>query len=250
MELQNTDKHSGITTSLAQDVWQLLRSMLTAQWSAPHHCERRECSHCEARVMWHQLALELVTIINPEMTAHPPDVSSHRLPLLVLYDHLHYTSMSNCEFLNRTKRCLSVELLNCFLCPRMLVSRCWTILGATTPRLHVAIFGVDFPVHSLWSGVNKTDRTSCGVSTCLLTSSCPWHHVNSKRDQRPCEWFQTFVEETSEEGQSRKSPPESEKKQDAKAEVVLSMPMPLLEVHTVGGVLVHMPHVSSFHYQS
>lgn len=58
--------------------------------------------------------------------------------------------------------------------------------------------------------------------------------------------FQTFIEESSEEGQSRKSPPESEKKHDSKPEVVINMPMPLLEVHTVGGVLVHMPHVSSF----
>lgn len=76
MELQNTEKHSGLATSLAQDVWHLLRSMLSAQWTSAHHCERRECSHCEARVMWYQLALELVTLINPENTAHPPDVST------------------------------------------------------------------------------------------------------------------------------------------------------------------------------
>lgn len=41
---------------------------------------------------------------------------------------------------------------------------------------------------------------------------------------------------------SRKSPPESDKK-ESKSEVVLNMPIP--EVHSVGGVLVHMPHVCS-----
>lgn len=76
MELQSTEKHSGLSTSLAQDVWHLLRSMLSAVWTTAHQkCERRECGHCEARVMWYQLALELVALINPENTAHPPDVS-------------------------------------------------------------------------------------------------------------------------------------------------------------------------------
>ena len=41
---------------------------------------------------------------------------------------------------------------------------------------------------------------------------------------------------------SRKSPPESDKK-ESKSDVVLNMPIP--EVHSVGGVLVHMPHVCS-----
>lgn len=79
MDLQNTEKHSGISTSLAQDIWQLLKSMLTAQWSAAHVCEQRECAHCEARVMWYQLVLQLVTIVNPEETAHPPDVSKLKI---------------------------------------------------------------------------------------------------------------------------------------------------------------------------
>ncbi|XP_030755941.1 protein unc-79 homolog [Sitophilus oryzae] len=41
---------------------------------------------------------------------------------------------------------------------------------------------------------------------------------------------------------SRKSPPESDKKEKS-SEVVLNMPIP--EVHSVGGALVHMPHVCS-----
>lgn len=41
---------------------------------------------------------------------------------------------------------------------------------------------------------------------------------------------------------SRKSPPESDKKEKT-SEMVLNMPIP--EVPSVGGVLVHMPHVCS-----
>lgn len=50
------------------------------------------------------------------------------------------------------------------------------------------------------------------------------------------------MEDLNEDGHSRKSPPESDKK-DAKSDAILNMPMP--EVHSVGGVLVHMPHVCS-----
>lgn len=53
--------------------------------------------------------------------------------------------------------------------------------------------------------------------------------------------FQPPLEETLEDLPNRKSPPESDKKE--KSEVVLNMPMP--EVHSIGGVLVHMPHVCS-----
>lgn len=51
--------------------------------------------------------------------------------------------------------------------------------------------------------------------------------------------FQPPIEDSWEE-LSRKSPPESDKK-ESKSDVVLSIP----EVHSVGGVLVHMPHVCS-----
>lgn len=88
MELQGVEWHAGVSTPLAQDVWALLRTMLTTQWAAPplepstlrtrmcgRCCARRECSQCEARVIWYQLALELVQAMNPEHSAHPPDVS-------------------------------------------------------------------------------------------------------------------------------------------------------------------------------
>lgn len=41
--------------------------------------------------------------------------------------------------------------------------------------------------------------------------------------------------------EERKSPPESDKKSEPKPDVVINMP--LLEIHTVGGVLVNMPHI-------
>lgn len=44
-----------------------------------------------------------------------------------------------------------------------------------------------------------------------------------------------------ESGHSRKSPPENDKKCEPKPDVVINMP--LMEIHTVGGVLVNMPHV-------
>lgn len=54
--------------------------------------------------------------------------------------------------------------------------------------------------------------------------------------------FQPPLEENYEDAHSRKSPPESDKK-EAKSDAVISMPIP--EVHSVGGVIVHMPHVCS-----
>lgn len=55
-------------------------------------------------------------------------------------------------------------------------------------------------------------------------------------------FLQPPLEENWEDVHSRKSPPESDKK-ESKTDVVLNMPLP--EVHSVGGVLVHMPHVCS-----
>ncbi|KAF7267135.1 hypothetical protein GWI33_019628 [Rhynchophorus ferrugineus] len=48
------------------------------------------------------------------------------------------------------------------------------------------------------------------------------------------------TETDSDDLHSRKSPPESDKKEKS-SEVVLNMPIP--DVHSVGGVLVHMPHI-------
>lgn len=53
---------------------------------------------------------------------------------------------------------------------------------------------------------------------------------------------QAIIDEAAED-HGRKSPPESDKKSDSKPDVVINMPVP--ELHSVGGVLVHMPHVCS-----
>ena len=48
------------------------------------------------------------------------------------------------------------------------------------------------------------------------------------------------MDESAEEN-ARKSSPETTRKGDSKPDVVINMPVP--ELHSVGGVLVHMPHV-------
>lgn len=85
MELQGVEWHAGITTNQAQEVWSLLRAMITAQGGSPHSCSKTDCSHCESRVMWYQLALELVKAMNPEYSAHPPDVSVFPVIFLNFY---------------------------------------------------------------------------------------------------------------------------------------------------------------------
>lgn len=52
--------------------------------------------------------------------------------------------------------------------------------------------------------------------------------------------FQPIIDEAAEEN-ARKSSPETTRKGDSKPDVVINMPVP--EMHSVGGVLVHMPHV-------
>lgn len=56
-------------------------------------------------------------------------------------------------------------------------------------------------------------------------------------------WLQSHIEEQAGEegGHGRKSPPELEKKSEPKPDVVINMPIP--EFHSVGVVLMHVPHV-------
>ncbi|XP_072402043.1 protein unc-79 homolog isoform X3 [Diabrotica undecimpunctata] len=126
MELQDTDKHTGLNSSLCKDVCWLLKCMITAAWIANHSCSlKSECTYCESSIMWHQLSLQILKYLSPIYPAYPPDP-----PLEDNYDDMH----------------------------------------------------------------------------------------------------------------SRRSPPESDKK-EAKSDAVITMPIP--EVHSVGGVIVHMPHVCS-----
>lgn len=61
-----------------------------------------------------------------------------------------------------------------------------------------------------------------------------------KRVHATCIFFQAIVDENAED-HGRKGSPETTKKSDSKPDVVINMPVP--EMHSVGGVLVHMPHV-------
>lgn len=75
MELQEIDKHTGLSSSLCKNVCSLLKSMITAAWISSHSCSSRtECTYCECSIMWHQLAYELVIYLSPVTLAHPPDV--------------------------------------------------------------------------------------------------------------------------------------------------------------------------------
>lgn len=79
MQLQNMEKHAGIWTCLASDVCKLLRNMIVSPWVKSHHCEDKrseECVLCESRVIWHQMALKLVSFITPQQLHQQPDVSN------------------------------------------------------------------------------------------------------------------------------------------------------------------------------
>ncbi|CAH2007924.1 unnamed protein product [Acanthoscelides obtectus] len=92
-----------------------------------------------------------------------------------------------------------------------------------------------------------------GNHSCTSKSECPscessimWHQLALQLIKfllpvHPAHPPDPLLDDNSDDTYSRKSPPETEKK-DTK-DVILNMPIP--EVHSVGGVLVHMPHVCS-----
>ncbi|XP_021924860.1 protein unc-79 homolog isoform X4 [Zootermopsis nevadensis] len=74
MELQEVEKHNGVHTSLAEDVSQLLKLMVSSSWVGSHSCaSKNDCVFCESSVMWHQLALQLVEFLSPDHPVNPPD---------------------------------------------------------------------------------------------------------------------------------------------------------------------------------
>nr|CAH7740129.1 unnamed protein product [Callosobruchus chinensis] len=105
----------------------------------------------------------------------------------------------------------------------------------------------------------------CCLLKCMITTAYIGNHACTSKSECPsCEssimWHQLALQlikfllpvhpahppdppldDNGDDSYSRKSPPETEKK-DTK-DVILNMPIP--EVHSVGGVLVHMPHVCS-----
>lgn len=110
---------------------------------------------------------------------------------------------------------------------------------------------------------------------CKLLTECNWGYLNENRMIRfvyYCRWVKSFAfilwlgvaqqppmdDLPSEGSHSRKSPPEGERAGRGGAgsdrgpagEAIINMPLPLPipEIHSVGGVLVHMPHVCSCIY--
>jgi hypothetical protein len=78
MQLQNMEKHGGIWSQLASDICKLLREMMVSPWVTSHRCDEKrgeECVFCESRVIWHQMALNLVSFIAPQELQLQPDVS-------------------------------------------------------------------------------------------------------------------------------------------------------------------------------
>ncbi|RZB38818.1 unc-79 -like [Asbolus verrucosus] len=116
------------------------------------------------------------------------------------------------------------------------------------------------------TGLNSSlCKDVCWLLKCMITAAWIGNHTcSSKSECSYCEssimWHQLSLQlikylspvypahppdpplEENWDDHSRKSPPESDKK-ESKSDVVLNMPIP--EVHSVGGVLVHMPHVCS-----
>lgn len=84
MELQNVDKHTGISTWVCKDACRLMKSILASNWNNCHVCATNsECTYCESSVIWHQLCLQLVTYMAPENPAYPPDVSHKVSPFIL-----------------------------------------------------------------------------------------------------------------------------------------------------------------------
>lgn len=79
MELQDVEQHQGITTSVSENVFRLMKCMVTATAgvkSENHVCsDKVECMICEAHVMWHQLATKIIQFLAPRKPVRPPDVS-------------------------------------------------------------------------------------------------------------------------------------------------------------------------------
>ncbi|XP_065166264.1 protein unc-79 homolog isoform X3 [Atheta coriaria] len=104
-------------------------------------------------------------------------------------------------------------------------------------------------VTAAWIGSHECNAKSECV---YCESSIMWHQLSLQLIKylspvQPAHPPDPPLEENTDDGHNRKSPPESDKK-DSKSDVVLNMPIP--EIHSVGGVLVHMPHVCSLFLES
>ncbi|XP_011871476.1 PREDICTED: protein unc-79 homolog [Vollenhovia emeryi] len=97
-------------------------------------------------------------------------------------------------------------------------------------------------VTSNWNSSHVCDTSDIECSYC--ESRVIWHQlclqlITYMAPENPAYPPDPIVDETAEEN-ARKSSPETTRKGDSKPDVVINMPIP--EMHSVGGVLVHMPH--------
>ncbi|XP_024935950.1 protein unc-79 homolog isoform X3 [Cephus cinctus] len=93
--------------------------------------------------------------------------------------------------------------------------------------------------------------TWSGSHVCKVDSECTycesrviWHQlclqlVTYMAPEEPAHPPDLIIDESADDS-DRKTPPETTKKSESKPDVVINMPVP--EMHSVGGVLVHMPH--------
>ncbi|XP_069685618.1 protein unc-79 homolog isoform X4 [Periplaneta americana] len=100
-------------------------------------------------------------------------------------------------------------------------------------------------VSASWVGAH----TCASKNDCIFCeSSVMWHQLALQlteflAPENPVNPPDSRIEEQAGEegGHGRKSPPESEKKSESKPDVVINMPIP--EFHSVGVVLMHVPHI-------
>ncbi|XP_018400157.1 PREDICTED: protein unc-79 homolog isoform X2 [Cyphomyrmex costatus] len=98
-------------------------------------------------------------------------------------------------------------------------------------------------VASNWNNSHVCDNTS-DIECSYCESRVIWHQlclqlITYMAPENPAYPPDTIVDENADDN-ARKSSPETTKKGDSKPDVVINMPVP--EMHSVGGVLVHMPH--------
>ncbi|KAF6204812.1 hypothetical protein GE061_018974 [Apolygus lucorum] len=116
-----------------------------------------------------------------------------------------------------------------------------TVIAQDACRLLQAMMQASWLSPHTCEGQQKVECSQCELSVV-------WHQLAHQlieyvAQENPAHPPDPPLEETAveESGHSRKSPPENDKKCEPKPDVVINMP--LMEIHTVGGVLVNMPHI-------
>ncbi|XP_052119474.1 protein unc-79 homolog isoform X4 [Frankliniella occidentalis] len=115
-------------------------------------------------------------------------------------------------------------------------------IGITTSTAQDACRLLKAMVGASWNGTHTcTDRTECMFcESCVMWYQLALQLVKFLAPENPAHPPDPPLVEPNGDD-SHKSPPDSDKKCDPKSDVVINMP--LLEIHTVGGLLVKMPNI-------